>query len=116
MPLGHSELFVLKRSAKGVRRRMENMGIIDELKSSGLLKEKRSLFGRKYKATSEGIMEIEKAKHSQDKVTRYIAQGYFDHLSLGLFERIISLEDVDKYVEGQRHLQRLILLNFLFRR
>ena len=39
------------------------------------------------------------------------ASGMFDHLSFELVERLLASSEVERYIESQREVQRLMLMN-----
>lgn len=104
--------WLLSKTRSGLRPIEETEELCAELVEAGLLREKRTLFGRtKLRMTEKGEQELRKMQHSTNKTLHAAANGLFDHLPFGLFQQMISSPDVERYIESQREVQRLMLLS-----
>lgn len=114
--LSHEQLYVLRRLARGRRVPEEAEDLAAELRESGLAAEKRGWLGWRLAPTEVGRQELLRARHSGDKVARAVASGLFDHVRFGLFTQIIGGGDAERFIDGQRTTQRLMMLYQIMRR
>lgn len=112
-------VFILRRAKGGVKlpEAEEAMADFQRLVHNGWIKLKKNLWGRLvYKLTPEGKRQLLRARHSTNLLIKEIAAGFCDHLSLSMFESLIQTQGLERYIEAQRNLQRLILLHHFWNR
>ena len=110
------QLYFLRKGRKGLKFREEYQTQVDELQAEGLISIRRTLVGLRYKLTTSGKKKLRQARNSANKLQRYIAQGYCDHLSYAMFDTLHSLGKLEQYIEGQRRIYQLAFFSHFWQR
>lgn len=112
-------VFLLRKARYRIKKQSAELfqPVLDTAIDNGWVSLKRTLWGKeRFCLTAKGKHLLRSLKQAPNPVISGIAQGFCDHLNYKMFTSLQSSGGLQRYIEAQRYLHRMILMHFFWNR